>query len=115
MEKVDRFKYEPPEQDIVPAKQTIDLPKPEEQEDYNDRLDRIINKYRLIAEQAKYLEGIVDKEMQEVYVTFDPKEFPEVYAALKRKFPDANHTVMTYQQYKTLMELKYDMVEGGIY
>lgn len=115
MEKVEKFKYDPPEQEIVPAKTELPPIETTDEQDYTDKLDRIVNKFRLIAEQAKYLEGIVDKEMQDVSVKFDPKEFPEVYAALKRKFPDANHTVMTYQQYKILMDLKYDMVEGGIY
>lgn len=115
MEKIERFKYEPPKQEVVPEKLELPPVDTKDEQDYIDTLERLIYKYRLIAEQARYLEGIVDKEMQDVYVKFDPKEFPEVYAALKRKFPDADHTVMTYQQYKTLMELKYDMVEGGVY
>lgn len=115
MKLLEELKYEPPDQEVV-TKQQPSVATPEEKEDtYVETVVDLINKYDLIALMCDYLKGLVDENMKGVSVSFEPTEYPSVYMALKRRFPTATEYAVTYEQYKTLCDLRMDLVCRGEY
>lgn len=115
MKQLKEFVYEPPDQEVV---QKVGVPletKETRDEGYIETVKDLINRYDLIALLCDYLQSIIDENMQGVHISFPPEEYPDVYMAFKRRFPNVTDYKITYDQYRTLCRLRMDLVKRGEY
>ena len=116
MGRIEPYKFEPPPSEIrLEDKKSAVKPKDTTQEIYQQRLKDLIDLLDLIAELCDYSEQPIDQEMKDVTLVFDPQNFPELHASMKRRFPSADPTKVTYEQYKDTFNLISDLVVNGVW
>lgn len=122
MDKLDPIKYVPPEAEIdlekvidYNAQELVDQFKVEKQNEL-DEIQKLIDKYDLINELSKYLEKLIDKELDGVNIQYSPDEFPDLYMCMKGMFPqDGDDFRVTYDQYKKCFDFLMEMSRSGVF
>ena len=118
MKSLEGYKYTPPKQEMLPEESVLKdpLPSKEVKEDpYQATVKDLINRYDLIVHLADYICNLIDNNMSNVSVELRSDDYPEVYQSFRRLFPDADDSIITYEQYKQLCGYRMDLVEAGLY
>lgn len=99
------------EPEALPQTITPQTPDTLQLEDVEDRLDRIRRLANAVDLLAAGVQARADEKAKDMVITLDPNVDYETIQAMRRKFPEADPTQITYAQYR---EAKDDIRDYGL-
>lgn len=115
MKELEPYRYQPEEANVELKTEPIPTITDTEAEEYGRKVKELCDKLELIELVCDYLKTLVDHQSADVAVKYDPEDYPDVYRSMRRLFPNAEPTMVTYQQYRLLHNFKMDLIKAGVY